>query len=59
MKATVRIDKSINASATLGGGGGSGLPSYTDADEGKVLGLAENDGSVVPSWVSGGGNAYE
>ena len=40
-----------------GGGGGSSLPSYTDADEGKVLGLAETDGTVAPAWVNGGGGS--
>lgn len=33
----------------------SGLPSYTDADEGKVLGLSEDNGTVAPAWVNGGG----
>lgn len=44
--------------AVGGGGGGGGLPEYTSADKGKVLGLAETDGTVAPTWSqpSGGGN---
>lgn len=37
------------------GNGGGSLPEYTDVDAGKVLGLLDQGGTVVPAWVTGGG----
>lgn len=55
IKPITRLEHFLKEAA--GGGGGSSLPSYTDADNGKVLGLAETDGTVAPAWVNGGGGA--
>lgn len=45
----------VNLEDAMGGGGGGGLPSYTSADAGKVLGVTDQ-GTLAWVTVSGSNN---
>ncbi len=47
----------VNLEDAMGGGGGGGLPSYTSADAGKVLGVTDQ-GTLAWVTVSSGGNRF-
>lgn len=46
------------AENTSGGGGGSSLPEITSGDEGKVLTVVNESGTLAPKWESGGGGIF-
>lgn len=52
-KAFRKKDGSLVNMEDIGGGGGSALPEYSEADSGKVLGVDEN-GDLAWVTVSGG-----